>query len=98
MARNQTWGWGAYEPAPVLPECMSIGPGHRFPRQVAALGRDPVEEPRQGGAHYVRERLRLLKARPQFVTIADWNNFEEETAIEDSFAWEDRWGHAAPDL
>ena len=98
VARNQTWGWGAYEPAPVLPECMSIWPGHRFPRQVAALGRDPVEEPREGGAHYVREWLRVLKARPQFVTIADWNNFEEETAIEDSFAWEDGWGHAVPDL
>jgi len=46
----------------------------------------------------VREWLRVLKARPQYVTVADWNNFEEETAIEDSYAWEDRWGHAVPDL
>ena len=46
----------------------------------------------------MRAWLRVLEARPQFVTVADWNNFEEETAIEDSYAWEDRWGHAVPDL
>lgn len=42
--------------------------------------------------------LRVLQARPRYVTIADWNNFEEETAIENSYAWEDRLGHATPDL
>lgn len=98
MARHQAWGWGSYEPAPVLAECMSLWPGHRFPRPVAAQGRDPVEEPREGGAHYVREWLRVLKARSQYVTIADWNNFEEDTAIEDSFGWEDGRGYAVPDL
>ncbi len=98
MARNRTWGWGAYEPAPLLPECMSIWPGHRFPQRVATEGLDPVEEPREGGAHYVREWLRVLKARPQYVAIADWNNFEEETAIEDSYAWEDGRGFAVPNL
>ncbi len=40
----------------------------------------------------------MLKARPQFVTVADWNNFEEETAIEESYAWEDSRGHCVPDL
>jgi hypothetical protein len=98
MARNRTWGWGAYEPAPVLPECMSIWPGHRFPREVSTEGLDPLEEPREGGAHYAREWLRVLKARPEYVTIADWNNFEEETAIEDSYAWEDGRGFAVPSL
>jgi hypothetical protein len=77
---------------------MSIWPGHRFPRRVAAEGLDPVEEPREGGQHYVREWLRVLKARPQNVTIADWNNFEEETALEDSVSWEDARGYAAPNL
>jgi hypothetical protein len=98
MKQRKTWGWGAYAPAPVLEECMSIWPGHRFPRNVAQLGNDPLEAPREGGELYVREWLRVLKSHPQFVTIADWNNFEEETAIEDSYAWEDRWGHAVPDL
>jgi hypothetical protein len=98
MKQRKTWGWGSYAPAPLLEECMSIWPGHRFPGNVARLGNDPLEAPREGGELYVREWLRVLKARPQFVTIADWNNFEEETAIEDSYAWEDRWGHAVPDL
>ena len=98
MLARKTWGWGSYEPAPVLEESMSIWPGHRFPGRVAREGRDPVEEPREGGALYARMWLRVLKARPRFVTVADWNNFEEETAIEDSYAWEDPRGHAVPDL
>ena len=57
-----------------------------------------MEEPREGGAHYVREWLRVLKARPQYVTIVDWNNFDEETDIEDSYAWEDGRGFAVPNL
>jgi len=98
MKQRQTWGWGSYAPAPELAECMSIWPGHRFPRSVAEQGKDPVEEPRQGGELYAREWLRVLKARPQFVTVADWNNFEEETAMEESYAWEDARGHCVPDL
>jgi hypothetical protein len=98
MLERRTWGWGAYEPSPLLEECMSIWPGHRFPGRVAREGLDPVEAPREGGDLYVRMWLRVLEARPRFVTIADWNNFEEESAIEDSFAWEDRRGHAVPDL
>ncbi|NLE58647.1 MAG: hypothetical protein GX616_09825, partial [Planctomycetes bacterium] len=30
--------------------------------------------------------------------VADYNNFEEETAIEPSYTWEDTRGHAVPDL
>ena len=98
MARRQTWGWGAYEPVPILKECMSIWPGHRFPKYVAEQGKDPLEQAREGGRLYVRMWLRVLKAKPQYVTIADWNNFEEDTAIEDSYQWEDRFGFAVPDL
>ncbi|NLX24071.1 MAG: hypothetical protein GXY55_20670 [Phycisphaerae bacterium] len=98
MARNRAWGWGSYYPMPILEESMSMWPGHRFPKFVEEQGRDPLEEPREGGRLYVRMWLRVLKARPRFVTIADWNNFEEETAIEDSYAWEDAYGHATPNL
>ena len=77
---------------------MSIWPGHRFPKNVAQSGKDPLEAPREGGELYAREWLRVLKAQPEYVTVADWNNFEEETAIEDSYAWEDHWGHVVPDL
>jgi hypothetical protein len=98
MARNKTWGWGSYAPAPALAECMSIWPGHRFPRYVAEEGQDPLEAPREGGALYVREWLRVIQTGPQYVTVADWNNFEEETALEESYAWEDARGHCVPGL
>jgi len=98
MGRRKTWGWGSYYPPPVLEESMSIWPGHRFPGYVAELGQDPLEEPREGGQLYVRMWLRVLEARPRFVTVADFNNFEEETAIEASYTWEDPRGHAVPDL
>jgi hypothetical protein len=98
MKTRKTWGWGCFEPAPILEECMSIWPGHRFPARIAQSGVDPDEAPREGGELYARMWLSVLKARPRFVTIADWNNFEEETALEESYAWVDRWGYAAPDL
>ena len=99
MARNRTWGWGAYEPAPVLPECMSIWPGYRFPRRVATEGLDPVEEPREGGAHYVREWLRVLKARPQYVTIADRKISKKENGRSRRvMPGEDGRGFAVPSL
>jgi len=98
MKQRKTWGWGAYEPAPALDECMSIWPGHRYARNVAAQGKDAAEDAREGGQRYAREWLRVLKQHPKYLTIADWNNFEEETAIEDSDSWEDRLGYAVPDL
>lgn len=98
MGRRKTWGWGSYHPAPILGESMSIWPGHRFPGNFAKLGNDPLEEPREGGNLYVRAWLRVLKSRPRFVIIADFNSFEEETAIEASYAWEDPRGYCVPDL
>lgn len=41
--------------------------------------------------------LRVLESRPQHVTICDWNNFHEETAIEDSEEWVDYYGTPTPD-
>jgi len=98
MLKNKTWGWGSYYPPPALKECMSIWPGHRFPQNVEHQGKDPLEEPREGGRLYVRMWLQVLKTNPEYVTIADWNNFQEETSIEDSYAWEDPLGYDVPDL
>ena len=98
MGKRKTWGWGCFVPAPVLEESMSIWPGHRFHARVLTLGKDPDEQPREGGQLYARNLLRVLKSNPRFVTIADWNNFQEETALEDSYSWEDPRGHCVPDL
>lgn len=98
MGRAKTWGWGSYEPCPILDESMSIMPGQRYGYEVAQYGHSPRETPREGGQLYVRMWLRVLKANPQTVTIADWNNFIEETAIEDCHNWEDAKGYAVSDL
>lgn len=98
MLQRKTWGWGSYEPAPILKESMSIWPGHCFPQYVEQQGLDPVEQAREGGRLYARMWLRTLKAHPRFVTIADWNNFQEETSIEDSYSWDDELGYTTPDL
>ena len=98
MLERKTWGWGSREPVPVLPEAMAIMPGQRYPGPIEKRGFDPNETPREGGALYARMWLAVFKAKPRFVTIADWNNFQEETALEDSWTWEDRDGRAAPRL
>jgi len=82
------------EPVPALAESMSIMPGQRYPGPIEQHGFDPRETPREGGHLYARMWCAVLEARPRFVTIADWNNFREETAIEDSYTWEDPDGRA----
>lgn len=98
MVRNQAWGWGAFGTPPVLEESMPMWPGHRFHAWVIEQGRDVLEEPREGGRRYVRNWLHCLEAAPEFITIADWNNFQEETAIEDSYHWLDPMGYCVPNL
>lgn len=98
MAERQTWGWGCFGTCPVLAESMALWPGHRFHQRVVTGGRDPDEEPRDGGRLYAANLLHALKSGPRFITIADWNNYQEETAIEDSYSWTDPRGYCVPDL
>jgi hypothetical protein len=98
MGARRAWGWGCFGECPVLAESMALWPGHRFHQRVIASGRDVDEEPREGGRRYADNWLHVLKASPEFVTIADWNNYQEETAIEDSYGWQDPSGYCVPDL
>ena len=98
MGQRKAWGWGAYESLPDLDECMSIMPGHRYAYNLPKFKFDPAETPREGGQLYARMLLRVLKVRPQVAAIADWNNFIEETSIEDSFGWDDPQGYAVTNL
>lgn len=98
MAQRKTWGWGSQAPCPILEESMSIMPGQRYGYEVPKHMFDPRETPREGGRWYVRMWLRVLQASPRVVTLADWNNFIEETAIEDSYTWEDAKGYATANL
>ena len=98
IGERKTWGWAGREPTPILEESMSIMPGQRYGYDLPKFMFDPRETPREGGQLYVRMWLRVLKASPRVVTIADWNNFVEETAIEDSYTWEDARGYATANL
>ena len=83
------WGWGSHTLPPPNKECMSLKPGWHL--------RPASDWPRQGGAEYMRHWLRVLASKPRYVTICDWNNFFEETAIEDSLEWTDTYGTPTPD-
>lgn len=90
LVKSGGWGWGAHVYPPPLPECMSIKPGW--------YGGPPSQPwPRRDGDYYCECWLRILKQRPAYVTIADWNNWAEETAIEDSAQWTDYYGTPTPD-
>ncbi len=85
---DRGWGWGSAPSPPANMECMSFFPGWVLDK--------PVLE-RRNGDYYEECWLKALKARPQFVAIADWNNWQEQTAIEDSPAWTDTYGASTPD-
>ncbi len=91
QAKHGGWGWGSHVLPPENAECMSIKPGW--------YGGPPSQPwPRREGDTYMECWLRVLQVRPRFVTVADWNNWAEETAIEDSPFWKDSYGDAAPRL
>ncbi len=68
---------------------MSFFPGWSF-------GDNPAIE-RRGGDHFIDCWLRVLKARPRYVAIADWNQWHERCAVEDCTDWTDHHGYSTPD-
>lgn len=88
QGRTQGWGWGALPYPPDNTECMSLMPGWQ-------LGNDPGV-PRRGGDFYMESWLRVLKAHPRFTLLTDWNNWQEQTSLEDSSDWKDSYGYSTP--
>ncbi len=106
MSSKRFWGWGAghYDAEdpehsiklPVNLECMSVMPGQRFWNRKNT----PIFIDRRGGEFYIRSWKQVLEANPEMVLIADWNNWIEETAIENCDGpngWKDRKGNLTPD-
>jgi hypothetical protein len=86
---HEGWGWGANPFPPDNSECMSVFPGW-------VLGSNtPIE--RRGGDLYEEDWVRVLKAHPRYVAVADWNQWDEQTAIEDSTKRRDHYGDSCPD-
>jgi len=75
------WGWGAEYPQPYNVASMSIMPGtHNYwdNTDTIYIERDQPTS----GSYYIDSWERILEVRPNLALIADWNNWNEETAIE----------------
>ncbi|MFH1194506.1 MAG: FG-GAP-like repeat-containing protein [bacterium] len=95
MDTKRYWGWGAEIPQPYNSECMSVMPGtYNWPGYYATRTR-PAERLRgepYSGSYYIESWERVIKMNPNIVLICDWNNWNEETAIEGCVgenSWED---------
>lgn len=89
QAKHEGWGWGSKPYPPPNKECMSFFPGWSF-------GDNPPIE-RRGGDYFMECWVRVLKAQPNYVAIADWNQWHERCAIEDTTDWGDTYGYSTPD-
>jgi FG-GAP-like repeat len=89
------WGWGAKYPQPYNLEQMSILPGTYI-----WWNSDGELIPREGGNFYINSWKRILETNPNFILIADWNNWNEETSIEGCEGingWKDLNGYSTYD-
>ena len=79
------WGWGAEKPQPFNAECMSAMPGtFNWPGYYSS-GHLPARILRNqpaSGSYYIDSWERIIDVNPNMVLICDWNNWNEETAIE----------------
>jgi hypothetical protein len=97
--RKRFWGWGAEKPQPANVECMSVMPGtYNWPGYFAT-GHRPADRLRNeagSGSYYIDSWKRIIDKHPNMVLIGDWNNWNEETAIEGCVgdnSWEDLNGN-----
>jgi hypothetical protein len=88
QAAGNGWGWGSTPGPPENHYCMSFFPGWSL------KGTDQI--PRERGEYYKQCWIKALQVRPGWVCIADWNNFDEETAIEDAWEWVDYRDESCP--
>jgi hypothetical protein len=87
-------------PLPFSAECMSIMPGtHDWwdIRVTWNVPRSRRNDNKNSGDYYIKSWTEVIRNMPVIVMIADWNNWNEETAIEPSRAWKDYYGNVQPD-
>jgi hypothetical protein len=89
QGRTEGWGWGSKPYPPDNKECMSFFPGWSF-------GDNPPIERRRGD-YFMDCWLRVVQAMPRYVAIADWNQWHERCAVEDTTDWWDLHDYSTPD-
>lgn len=94
MDTKRFWGWGARwsldNPQPYNVECISVMPGTYVWYDTT------IQISREREDYYSNSWKRIIEVNPNIAIIADWNNWNEETAIEGcigSEGWKDYYGN-----
>ena len=82
------WPFWSTSPQPLVNGAVPVVPGYVDTH----LGRsNPMEHPRNGGAMYHAQWQHALSLRPEIILVYSWNEHLEQTAIEPTDAWGDRY-------
>lgn len=82
------WPFWAPSPQPAVNGVVPVVPGYIDTH----LGRErSMEHPRNDGQLYHDQWRRALALRPELIVIYSWNEYFEQTAIEPTEAWGDRY-------
>ncbi len=84
------WPFWSPTPQPLVNGVVAVMPGY----DDADLDRaEPMRYPRTNGQTYHDQWQRALSLRPEFIIVYSWNEHFEQTAIEPTDAWGNRYLH-----
>lgn len=82
------WPFWSPSPQPLVNGVVPVVPGYGD----SHLGRPmPMEHPRHEGQMYHDQWQRALALRPELIVVYSWNEYFEQTAIEPTDTWGDRY-------
>jgi hypothetical protein len=85
---DRDWPFWAPFPQPIINGVVPVIPGYGDTH----LGRERrMEHPRRDGTTYHEQWQRALALRPELILVYSWNEHFEETAIEPTDTWGDRY-------
>jgi hypothetical protein len=82
------WAFWAPTPPPLVNGIVPVTPGYSDTHLERGVG---MEHPRDDGAMYREQWRQALSLRPELVIVYSWNEHFEQTAIEPTAAWGDRY-------
>lgn len=82
------WPFWSPSPQPLVNGVVPVVPGY-VDRHLGRAA--PMEHPRNGGAMYHEQWQHALAVRPEVIIVYSWNEHFEQTAIEPTRAWGDRY-------
>jgi hypothetical protein len=82
------WAFWAPTPPPLVNGMVPVTPGYSDTHLGREIG---MEHPRADGEMYRAQWRRALSLRPELIAVYSWNEHFEQTAIEPTDAWGDRY-------